>query len=223
MATESKPALFPFLRPDWRHWLARLEHWPAWKLFLGALLLGLLLSLPWQCARQFGASKNPVTTPAEGAEATVVAATPAAQRGSAASILGMPKPAVAPIIEASTEVPPAIDGTATEPLPGGVTDSSANQAAGEAVAAIAVFSPAPDYPASALRSRDEGTVLVRVTIDQHGMPLDISIERSSRSRALDRAALDALRQWRFKPAMAQGAAVESSLVIPISFKANADR
>lgn len=79
---------------------------------------------------------------------------------------------------------------------------------------------APKYPAQALRSGVEGSVSVRVEVDADGIPTDVKVvERSGeRSRDLDRAVTDAVRKWRFEPAMKDGKAVAGAVVVPVEFK-----
>ena len=78
--------------------------------------------------------------------------------------------------------------------------------------------PPPEYPPAALRNGQSGTVLVRVAVDASGLPTDVTLEKNSGSRDLDRAALEAVRKWRFQPAQRDGQPVAASLVIPIEFK-----
>lgn len=79
---------------------------------------------------------------------------------------------------------------------------------------------APKYPPQALRSGVEGSVSVRVEVDANGNPTDVTVvERSGeRSRDLDRAVTDAVRKWRFEPAMKDGKAVAGAVVVPVEFK-----
>lgn len=84
--------------------------------------------------------------------------------------------------------------------------------------ARAVDQPAPEYPASALRSGTEGTVTVRVEVDASGRPGNVEVVRSSRSRDLDQAALRAVRGWTFQPAMENGSAVASTVEVPVDFR-----
>ena len=77
--------------------------------------------------------------------------------------------------------------------------------------------PPPRYPTSALRSGIEGTVLVRAEIDADGTPVDVGIARRSGNRELDRAALNAVRGWRFQPALRDGKAVASAVQVPVDF------
>lgn len=78
----------------------------------------------------------------------------------------------------------------------------------------------PEYPSAALRRGESGTVLVRAEVDASGRPTEVSVARSSRSRALDRAAVQAVRRWRFRPAQQDGRAVAGAVDVPIEFKAN---
>lgn len=56
----------------------------------------------------------------------------------------------------------------------------------------------PRYPPAALRRGQQGTVLLRVTCDEQGKVLAIEVVRSSGHPLLDEAAIDAVRQWRFR-------------------------
>lgn len=79
---------------------------------------------------------------------------------------------------------------------------------------------APKYPPQALRSGVEGSVSVRVEVDASGVPTDVKVvERTGeRSRDLDRAVTDAVRRWRFEPAMKDGKAVAGAVVVPVEFR-----
>lgn len=78
----------------------------------------------------------------------------------------------------------------------------------------------PEYPSAALRRGESGTVLVRAEVDASGRPTEVSVARSSRSRALDRAAVQAVRRWRFSPAQQDGRPVAGTIEVPIEFKTN---
>lgn len=80
----------------------------------------------------------------------------------------------------------------------------------------------PDYPAAALRAREEGLVMLRATVDEEGRTADIEIVESSRSRELDRAALAAVRDARFSPAMRNGKAIASTVQVPVDFRLDAN-
>lgn len=76
----------------------------------------------------------------------------------------------------------------------------------------------PEYPPAAFRAGEEGTVLVRVDVDETGKPSNVTLVRRSGSRDLDRAAQQAVMKWTFTPAMRGGRAVASSAEIPVDFR-----
>lgn len=76
----------------------------------------------------------------------------------------------------------------------------------------------PTYPPMAYRNREEGSVLVRADIDANGIPGDVILVRRSGSRELDNAALAAVRQWHFRPAIENGRAVASAVEVPVDFR-----
>lgn len=78
--------------------------------------------------------------------------------------------------------------------------------------------PTPKYPAAALRAGVGGTVLVRAQLDASGTPVNVEIVERSGSRDLDRAALTAVRKWRFAPAVRNGKAVSSTVQVPVDFR-----
>jgi protein TonB len=78
--------------------------------------------------------------------------------------------------------------------------------------------PRPDYPESARREAREGRVLLRVLVDDQGHSKQVEINSSSGNDALDRAAAEAIRHWRFHPARYGDKPVESWLRIPIEFR-----
>lgn len=57
----------------------------------------------------------------------------------------------------------------------------------------------PTYPRTARRQGWEGEVWLRVRVAEIGQVLEVRIERSSGHSILDRAALEAVRNWHFHP------------------------
>lgn len=78
--------------------------------------------------------------------------------------------------------------------------------------------PLPEYPITALRRGEGGTVLLQVQIDKTGQPIDVDVARRSGSRDLDRAAVQTVRDWRFEPATRNGKPVSSVVELPIAFQ-----
>lgn len=78
--------------------------------------------------------------------------------------------------------------------------------------------PAPTYPPAAVRAGEEGMVMLRATVDRDGHPQDVEVVTSSRSRELDRAALEAVRAARFLPALRDGRPIVSKVNVPVDFR-----
>lgn len=77
--------------------------------------------------------------------------------------------------------------------------------------------PAPRYPQEALRMGVDGTVRVRVTVAADGSVDRLELAEGSGNRYLDRAALEAVRRWRFLPATRGGQPTAAEVVVPIAF------
>ena len=78
--------------------------------------------------------------------------------------------------------------------------------------------PLPRYPTVARRRGIEGTVTLEVRVDGAGLPERVAIARSSGSTLLDEAALEAVRRWRFRPALRSGEPVAGIVTVPITFR-----
>ncbi len=76
----------------------------------------------------------------------------------------------------------------------------------------------PVYPPRCLRLGLEGRVRVRVLVGENGRPQEVTVGESSGESALDQAALDAVRGWRFEPARRNGVPVRAWAVVPVEFK-----
>jgi protein TonB len=62
----------------------------------------------------------------------------------------------------------------------------------------------PDYPQMSRRLGEQGTVVLRVMISPDGRAGEIQLSKSSGHARLDRAAIEAVREWRFVPALKGG-------------------
>lgn len=80
-----------------------------------------------------------------------------------------------------------------------------------------IQTPAPRYPMQAARRGLGGTVRVRADVGVDGVPVAVAVVEGSGTRELDRAALEAVRRWRFQPGMVDGRPVPGSVVVPIEF------
>ncbi|MBI2312457.1 MAG: TonB family protein [Betaproteobacteria bacterium] len=73
--------------------------------------------------------------------------------------------------------------------------------------------PAPPYPALSRRLGEQGKVLLRVFVGADGRPQQVEIRTSSSSARLDRAAKEAVGQWRFVPARQGDQAVGGWVIV----------
>ena len=78
--------------------------------------------------------------------------------------------------------------------------------------------PEPAYPAASLELGESGNVLLRVAVSAEGQPTSVEISRSSGYGRLDRAALSAVKRWRFTPARRGSEAVAGVVLVPINFQ-----
>ena len=78
-----------------------------------------------------------------------------------------------------------------------------------------VYDVAPKYPPEAGRERIEGTVVLMAVIGKDGSVRDVRVE--SGLPVLAQAAIDAVKQWRYRPYLLNGEPVEVDSQITINF------
>jgi protein TonB len=132
--------------------------------------------------------------------------------------------AITPDVQVMLPAPDAPTAAPATPAPVGISDAPAT-AAPEPPEPVTpprfdakyLKNPAPLYPAASRRSREEGTVLMRVRVSPQGAALEVLLEKTSGSQRLDDAAMVAVRQWRFVAAQRAGKPVEAWVLVPIEF------
>ena len=83
---------------------------------------------------------------------------------------------------------------------------------------VLIHSEAPEYPALARAAGLEGTVAVKVLVDEHGNVIEAEVLLSDMSPVIERAALDAAMKCKFRPAKQGGIPVKAHVMIPFQFK-----
>ena len=86
---------------------------------------------------------------------------------------------------------------------------------GEVEAPTRVTYKAPIYPQVAIAARMEGTVILEATIDTTGVVRNVTVLRSV--PMLDRAAIEAVQQWRYTPTRLNGQAVPVIMTVTVTF------
>ena len=77
----------------------------------------------------------------------------------------------------------------------------------------------PTYPFELRRRKVEGSVSVFFVVDEDGRVVDPRVERAT-DPAFERPALEAVRQWRFEPAVRGGQKVKARMRVPLRFSAS---
>lgn len=77
--------------------------------------------------------------------------------------------------------------------------------------------PKPVYPALSKRLNEQGTVIHSVLIAADGRPVSASLVKSSGFDRLDKAAYDAVMQWRYVPGKRQGVPEAMTFNVPIKW------
>jgi len=146
----------------------------------------------------------------------------------------VPPPPAAPQV---TVVPPAIElprsapiqvVIPSEPLPQAEVQAPPPQAPAPPAPAPSIIDGAnlearmvsgrpPRYPIESRRNREQGTVVLSLTLGTDGKVAQISIARSSGFDRLDKAALEAVKRWRWAPTVRDGQPVMVRGVVEIPF------
>src|SRR5690348_14810070 len=73
----------------------------------------------------------------------------------------------------------------------------------------------PAYPATAIPNQESGAVVVYATVSADGTVRKVALQQSSGFADLDTAAINAVKGWKFVPAMDGGEAVEGTTSVQI--------
>jgi len=80
-----------------------------------------------------------------------------------------------------------------------------------------IFSPDPEFSDEARRAKYQGICVVSVIVDAQGNPQHVRVIRPL-GMGLDEKAVEAVKQYKFKPAMYQGHAVAVQLTVEVNFR-----
>jgi len=82
-----------------------------------------------------------------------------------------------------------------------------------------VFTPDPDYPESLRNGKHkiQGTCVLGLTVDKEGLVRDVHVTCSLDKR-LDQNAIEAVKRWKFKPAMRDGKPVAVLTSVEVDFR-----
>jgi protein TonB len=108
-------------------------------------------------------------------------------------------------------------GAGVGPGSGGGFGGGVFRIGGGVSAPVLVFKVEPEYSDEARKAKYQGTVLLYVEVDPAGRPTRIQVQRSL-GFGLDEKAIEAVRQWRFKPGYKDGHPVTVAATIEVNFR-----
>ena len=80
-----------------------------------------------------------------------------------------------------------------------------------------IFRVEPDYTDAARKARHQGTVVLYAVVDSDGKVRDLRVVRAL-GLGLDEKALEAVKQWKFRPGMKDGRPVSVAASIEVTFR-----
>ena len=102
------------------------------------------------------------------------------------------------------------DGLETTPIPAG------GKLPEGAVPPVAEKKPEPDYTTEARADNVKGTVILRVTVGEDGVPRRVTI-RQPLGYGLDKSTADALAHWQFRPGLVAGKPAAMEVIVSQQF------
>ncbi|MHB8217952.1 MAG: energy transducer TonB [Candidatus Sulfotelmatobacter sp.] len=81
----------------------------------------------------------------------------------------------------------------------------------------AISTPDPEYTEEARNAKTQGTCILWMIVDDQGHPRDIRVVRGL-GMGLDAKAIEAVRQWKFQPALKDGRPVNVQISVEVGFR-----
>jgi TonB family protein len=108
-------------------------------------------------------------------------------------------------------------GAGVGPGSGGGFGGGVFRIGGGVTAPALVFKKEPEYSEEARKAKYQGTVILYVEVDPSGHATNIRVQRSL-GLGLDEKAIEAVRQWKFKPGYKDGRPVTVAATIEVNFR-----
>ena len=130
--------------------------------------------------------------------------------------LAVETPAVVPN-EPVVYVPPPEPVVVASPAPSQVTLPAESEVLSNELAVMCTNRTAPHYPLASKRLNEQGKTILRVELSEEGKVSTASVKKSSGFARLDDAALVAVKTWRCKPPVRNGAAIKATALQAFNF------
>ncbi len=82
---------------------------------------------------------------------------------------------------------------------------------------VPIYEPDPEYSDEARKMKHQGMVVLWVVVGADGLPKQMRVQQSL-GMGLDEKAQEAVRKWRFKPAMRDGQPVPVEINVEVNFR-----
>jgi len=133
-----------------------------------------------------------------------------------------PTPAPKPVVQRSPPKPNPKPAASLRPqtatsAASGTPGRSGTPTTGRTTGPGHLYNPKPGYPPESRAAGEHGIVVLRVRVEANGRPGSVALTRSSGHPRLDRAAQEAVRRWRFKPATRDGRPFATTVDVPVRF------
>jgi periplasmic protein TonB len=109
------------------------------------------------------------------------------------------------------------DGAGIGPGSGGNIGGGVYQVGGGIRPPIAIYTPDPEFSEEARKAKFSGNVVVSLIVDKDGHPRNVHVLRGV-GMGLDEKAVEAVQQYKFKPALKNGAPVAVYLNVEVNFQ-----
>jgi len=109
------------------------------------------------------------------------------------------------------------EGPGVGPGRGGGIGGGVFRVGGGVSAPRAVFTPDPEYSEEARKAKYQGTCVLWLVVGPDGHPRDIRVARTL-GLGLDEKAIEAVKQWKFEPAMKDGKPVAVQINVEVDFR-----
>ena len=109
------------------------------------------------------------------------------------------------------------EGPGVGPGKGGGIGGGIFRVGGGVSAPRALFSPDPEYSEEARKAKYQGVVVLWLIVGPDGRPRDMKVVRPL-GMGLDQKAIEAVRQWKFEPAMKDGKPVAVQINVEVNFR-----
>jgi|HubBroStandDraft_4_1064222.scaffolds.fasta_scaffold17399_2 protein TonB len=109
------------------------------------------------------------------------------------------------------------EGPGFGPGRGGGTGGGVFHVGGGVSAPKAIYAPDPEYSEEARKAKFQGTCVLWLIVGPDGKPHDVKVGRTL-GLGLDEKALEAVKNWRFDPAMKDGKPVSVAISVEVTFR-----